>query len=254
MEREPRTHPDVVARFARTRGLDDFVLSSQAGEARGPGELDIPGSLRLRETRRESLAARILARTVAAQLAGTPVSRVHLRSTRRGVPRVELPPGGADLRVSLSHAEGIVLCAIARGLDVGADVESLRNVGPDPLAVADGTCSDRERRLLVTTPAQERSREFLTYWTGKEAVAKALGLGFRLSPSWIEVFPSRTPGNPPSRGVGEIRGDPRVWSLSWHPVPPTHLACVAVEGRHGQVPVIGFREQDLRGPPEDGTR
>jgi len=86
------------------------------------------------EARRDYLAAHALVRTMLAErvdlLAPT---TVRLRSTPLGKPVVVAPPDARRLRFSLSHADGIAMCAIAEDWEIGVDVESARHLGRDPL-------------------------------------------------------------------------------------------------------------------------
>src|SRR5439155_1551412 len=119
--------------------------------------------------------------------AGRKARSAPARSSPWGRPELIAPTSHPRLRFSLSHADGIALCAVTRGGAVGADVESLRHVGPDPLGVAATLCSERERETLLATPAPLRAERFLSLWTLKEAFAKATGLGFRLDLERITV-------------------------------------------------------------------
>jgi 4'-phosphopantetheinyl transferase len=93
-------------------------------------------------------------------------------------PRVAAHQAGTPpLSLSLSHTHGLVACAVARGVDVGIDVELVDRVvdahevarrffAPKEIAMLDG-CAD----------AEERSRKFVELWTLKEAYVKAIGRG-----------------------------------------------------------------------------
>ncbi len=48
----------------------------------------------------------------------------------------------------------------------------------DPLGVAEVVCSRTETDVLRAAPASERAERLLSIWTLKEAIAKAMGLGF----------------------------------------------------------------------------
>jgi 4'-phosphopantetheinyl transferase len=62
------------------------------------------------------------------------------------------------------------------GVDVGVDVEALRPID-DPVELAEGVFTMRERTLLRSVPRASRAEVFLALWTRKESVVKAFGMG-----------------------------------------------------------------------------
>src|SRR5206468_11134888 len=144
------------------------------------------------------------------------------------------------LRFSISHADGIALCAAAAaGCVVGADVESLRNVGPDPLGVAESVCSRREMDALAMLPAPARAERLLSIWTAKEAVAKATGLGFRLPLPLIAVHEESN--GPPAESRTEAAEEKTPWrlaSLRLTPCPVAAVAVFSVAPPHGAPPLV----------------
>lgn len=108
------------------------------------------------------VAARADRHAVAHRLCETVTGR-PLRFAESGRPYV---PGGPY--VSLSHSGALAMCAVSEAA-VGVDLERARPVSP---------------RLL--TRAKEAGyggkREFLLWWTAREANCKRLGRGFTWSP------------------------------------------------------------------------
>jgi 4'-phosphopantetheinyl transferase len=86
-------------------------------------------------------------------------------------------PGGPCF--NLSHAEGLVACALADGVELGVDVERLDRQG-DWGTLTRRWLAPEERDWLALQPVGERSTAFLRLWTLKEAYAKARGLGLSL--------------------------------------------------------------------------
>jgi 4'-phosphopantetheinyl transferase len=92
-----------------------------------------------------------------------------------GKPRLD--PACDDIRFSLSHTDDLVAVALARGQEVGVDVEAVSR-DPDEaalvaLALAPGEIVDLDGF------ADRRSR-LLQLWVAKEALAKAVGVGLSL--------------------------------------------------------------------------
>lgn len=217
---------EVLVRFVRTAVYDDRALAARARRVLGADELRILERLRAEGARRDYLAAHALRRRMLAEVAGSDPARLRFRATRQGCPRVIDPPGARRFSSSLSHADGIALCAVSEWRPVGADVESARNVGGDPMGVAALVCSRREEAVLRALPETERAERLLHLWTLKEAVAKATGLGI---------------GAPLSRVVVG-RGSP--WRLASWWLNPHHVAAVAVPGGGREEPVATRLEEE----------
>ena len=102
--------------------------------------------------------------------------------------RIEIRPDGkpilgqsADsdgLQFNLSHSGDLALLGIASGVDVGVDVERLRAISGFDRMVQ--RCLERtEREQVLRSPPAERFRQFLRFWTHKEAYLKMFGVGLR---------------------------------------------------------------------------
>ena len=85
-------------------------------------------------------------------------------------------PSECRLAFSLSHARGIVACAVSRYALLGLDVERLdRRVADKELAGS--YFSPREIAALQACREDEQATRFLELWTLKEAALKATGAG-----------------------------------------------------------------------------
>lgn len=234
MPRHPDTRPEIRVRFLRTAPGGD------------------PGP-----------ASRTAARGLLSDLSGIDPERFQFGIEPGGRPVVRREPGVPDLRFSLAHADGVSVCAAAEGRDVGADVESLDRLGPNPLEAASELCSPAEFEALLHTPPDLVRERFLLLWTVKEAVAKATGLGLRLPLIRIRVF-SGGPLRPAmAADPSSLEGAP-CWCLSQMWPTPRHAAAVAVRAAPGErirvridqgelVHRIGAEERGPRTPPVQPT-
>lgn len=123
----------------------------------------------------------------------------------------ERPP-----QVSLSHSGDVVAC-VCGPFPVGIDVERVLDAEPEPTLVR-RTCSVRERSQLarVADPAAE----FTRFWTRKEALTKAAGVGLGVTLSLVDASRDR-PGVP-------WPGRYRVHDLD--DLPDGYLGAVAAQG------------------------
>lgn|SRR5262245_19355267 len=229
---------DVVVCTVRTERFADPDQAVRAHDLLSSLERTILGRLRSPVARRDYLATHALARAMLADLLGIEPGELRIRTSPLGRPHLEVSPGLSCPRFSIAHADGVALCAIAARREVGADLESLRNVGPRPLEVAETICSAAEVRALLAAPAAQRSERLLYYWTLKEALAKATGLGLRLPLRCITIAEEETPGHqvewirPTDVGHG--------WRFALFRVPPRHWAAVAVSAGYAERVAIRF--------------
>lgn len=99
---------------------------------------------------------------------------LDIQTIARGKPEVN----GAGYHISLSHAAGYVLCAVA-DCPVGADIEGDRNVD---LRLSSRYLSPDEREKVQSVD------DFLRIWVQKESFIKASGLGLAQDMRSFSVF------------------------------------------------------------------
>ena len=94
--------------------------------------------------------------------------------------------GYTDVQFNLSHAGGMALLAVARGVALGVDVEPIRaDFAWQPIAKR--FFSRRERDDIAGLPEHEQYRAFFRCWTRKEAYIKARGQGLSLPLASFDV-------------------------------------------------------------------
>lgn len=102
----------------------------------------------------------------------------------RGKPA--LARGGEKLRFNLSHSHELALLAVARGRELGIDLEKVRNLRTAE-RLAERFFAPSEAAALRALPAGARERAFFRCWTRKEAYVKALGEGLACHLDRFEV-------------------------------------------------------------------
>ena len=129
---------------------------------------------------------------------------------------------------SLSHGGDWVVLA-ENSTPVGLDIEQILPW-------------HRETARLVFTPQEQTwlsqqtsDAAFYRLWTGKEAVMKALGLGFHLPPEHFEIFPD-------SAGPNHVCG--RNWYLHWKEI-EGHLMCMASEANAEPPGIVLLSQREL---------
>jgi 4'-phosphopantetheinyl transferase len=165
--------------------------------------------------RREHLVTRVLARAALSRYTGVPPEQWVFGTGPHGKPHVTSPD--MALSFNLANTEGVVVCAVAAGGDVGVDVEPIAVRG-DPLELAASSFSPDEVTALRAVPPADRGGRFVALWTLKEAYLKARGLGLALAPNRFSVA---LEGSADAR----ISFDPAVLDRSsrWQLVPITAI-------------------------------
>lgn len=158
------------------------------------------GRFRFERDRCRYLAARaMLRRIVASYLADKP-EQVRFRYERYGKPAVVAERPDACVDFNVSHSGEFALLAIAKGRNVGIDIERIR-LDIEAEKIAECFFSPAEVRTLRSLPSDQRQEAFFCCWTRKEAYIKAHGQGLALALDSFDV--TLAPGAPASftRGV-----------------------------------------------------
>lgn len=126
--------------------------------------------------RRDYAAAHALVRRMLSSGEDVPPAAWTFGETPRGKPFLKAGLSDTRLEFNLSHTRGLVACAMARGADVGIDVESV-----------DRASAAREISLRYFTPSEigwldaapddEHRARFIELWALKESYLKATGAG-----------------------------------------------------------------------------
>ncbi len=136
------------------------------------------------------VASRVLLRTVLARYVGVGPERLELRAGPREKPTLRRPLRGRRLRFNLSHSADLAICTVARGCEVGVDVEVVRPY-PELLEVARRVFDVRITRSLAAAQEDQRAGQFFREWTRLESHAKCAGTGLvepdeaPEAPAWI---------------------------------------------------------------------
>lgn len=146
------------------------------------------------DAQRELVTARMLVKSLVAQLAAVPPADVRLGYTcarcgePHGRPVVTQPHEASAVQVSLAHAAGRVVAAAVVGAAVGIDVEPVPAQRFDPSGDLDRVAfAPAEIDRIRARPRPERDRARVSAWVRKEAWLKAEGHGLRVDPSTVDV-------------------------------------------------------------------
>lgn len=129
--------------------------------------------------RRRYILAHGTLRAVLSQYCGVAPASLEFQQTRFGKPVLPAICGGRfNLSFNLSHAAGKALIGVARGRDVGVDLEQVRD-DIEAVGLAKRFFAETEHRIINSLPKERQRPAFFRYWVAKEAVLKSQGVGLR---------------------------------------------------------------------------
>lgn len=155
-------------------------------------------------------AHRLLRAALGARLGLAPIE-LRFTAALGGKPHLDLSAPGTPpdaVPFNLSHARGVVACAVGGLMPVGVDVERVRSA-----EVADElqgrVLHPSERAHFLNGPADERAAAFFRIWALKEAYIKATGEGLTAPLREIAFHPehARLDALPEGR-------DPSAWTFA----------------------------------------
>ena len=152
-----------------------------------PAEAEVLAGLHLPRRRADWRLGRYAAkRLLAAQRATPPaLSELAVLAAPDGAPEVLLRGEPLPLTLSLSHRDGLALCAVAAGrVGLGCDLE---RVEPRSAALVDDFFTAAERARVLQAPEAERALLANLVWSAKESALKLLREGLRLDTRRVEV-------------------------------------------------------------------
>ncbi|MEM9241244.1 MAG: 4'-phosphopantetheinyl transferase superfamily protein, partial [Pseudomonadota bacterium] len=132
------------------------------------------------EHRREYIWAHGRMRQVLGDLMGVAARDVCFVYSRYGKPALR----GKEFFFNLSHAGGYAALAVSFDVDLGVDIERMRPVEAD---LSKQFFSPGENESLAKLDDDDWLAGFFRIWTGKEAVAKAIGFGLSLDLSLFDI-------------------------------------------------------------------
>lgn len=205
------------------------------GTARHGALLDRQDNIKLarfrnRDKREEFIHSRALVRTVLAACVGSDPRELRFVEGEHGKPALVDDVAG-PWRFNLSHADGLIACAVTRDHDVGVDVEAHDRRGT-LLDIASRFFAPSELAELHSHSRATQRERFFTYWTLKEAWLKARGTGMTLPLRGFAIDLEHDGGPIGIRFTPEIDDDPAHWSFA--SLQPSRRHRLSVALHHGE--------------------
>ncbi|MFC7396880.1 4'-phosphopantetheinyl transferase family protein [Chelatococcus sp. GCM10030263] len=173
-------------------------------------------------------------------------AKIAFRAGAYGRPELDETGEPSRLRFNASHSDTLSILAVTLQDDVGVDIEIPRPL-PDCVQLARDTFHPLEVRAIEGVAGQaEREAAFYRCWTRKEALAKAVGLGFHLpfNSFAVEVSPR---SDPALVAVEREAAITQQWALRDISVPPQAYIALAMRQPVRQIAAWSWRPFALRG-------
>jgi 4'-phosphopantetheinyl transferase len=215
---------EILAVHARERLLEDLSEDERTRHAR----------FRFESDRDIYLVAHALVRRLLSRICGAALDSFAFTAGEHGRPEISTPAHATGVRFNLSHTHGLVACAVARGAEIGVDVEYVeRKV--EIMSVANHVFSEAEVAGLAALGGEPQRERFFELWTLKEAYIKAIGKGLSAPLRAITFDPSQ-PDPVPVRFGAEVADDASRWCLRRFDVGSQHrLALALAAGRDAEI-------------------
>lgn len=180
------------------------------------------------DKRRQLLAAQADLRRVLGLYREVPPERIEFAYGAHGKPWLPADPG---LGFNLTHSARLALVAVARGLEIGVDLEHTARRRPF-LRLARRYFDAAEHAWLESRPEETRAADFYRIWTLKEAYLKAVGTGLSVPPASFRVD---LDARPPVLDTTHDGADAATWRLRTPRVSDDYAAALCWSGEPGEI-------------------
>lgn len=164
----PAAVQDIALHFATLDALRKNIPSYS--ELLDPSEHERAARFRFDVDRERFIIAHGVLRTLLGERLAEDPARIIFSRGPYGKPYLQ----GSELRFNLSDTKDAMLVGITKRGEIGVDIESMQR-RVDHLAVSEHYFTPEEIESIAVAP--DSKRRFLEFWTRKEAVLKASGVG-----------------------------------------------------------------------------
>ncbi|MDK2979750.1 MAG: 4-phosphopantetheinyl transferase [Chloroflexota bacterium] len=162
-------------------------FSAQFEQLLAPHEQQRLARLSDAHARSEFVVCRGVLHLLLAALSGAAPQALDIRVDSAGKPHLSTEALTHPLEFNLAHTDGLCLIALSQDLEVGVDVERVRDL-PELEVMARKYLAPRELAQWQAAPAAQRTTLFYRFWSAKEALLKAFGSGLRIPPAQVDTL------------------------------------------------------------------
>ena len=176
-------NPGIVLYLIDTSGIDTFSTDTLKFLSRD----EILRADKLESNVKKSfLAGRASLRIILSKFLGTESGGITFSNTNQGKPEISGEYSESFIKFNTSHSGAYILTGISLAFEIGVDIQEIRAItSPERLMRRQLTNAEYERISVLEDGL--RVNEFFRYWTRKEAVLKASGIGLLFPMNKIDV-------------------------------------------------------------------
>jgi 4'-phosphopantetheinyl transferase len=176
------------------------------------------------------IVAHAALREILAGYVGEEAGVIAVTVAEQGKPFLEAHP---EVQFNLSHSGRYAMLAVARGREVGVDIERISD-GRPARDIAERFFAPGEVEALLATAEELQTEAFFAIWSRKEAYIKARGEGLRIPLDSFEV----SLGDAATLLKAEDR---EQWGMCSLAAPEGYAAALVVEGSGWRVRRLDWR-------------
>jgi 4'-phosphopantetheinyl transferase len=195
-------------------------------------ELERAGRYHFENLRHKFIVAHAGLRAILASYTGIPPEQLSFRFGVQGKPTLMDRGAAPGLEFNLSDSQDIALAAVTLHQPIGVDVERVREI-PELDCITPSILAPEELDCLRQREGPDRLAAFLRFWTCKEAIIKAMGVGLSANLKRIVVDAEAAAA---SRWFTvHVPTSGRTWSVRSLPIDGGYQAALAMEGSGADV-------------------
>lgn len=192
----------------------DAKMVGALWETLSPDEQARADRYRVERARTQFVVSRGVLRSLLAPLLGRNPAEVRFGFGEQGKPHVSAGAGIAPPIFNVAHSGDLALVAVAAESGpndaIGVDLERVRAL-PGADSIVRQFATHREQAAFARLPESERQDAFFRWWTRKEAMVKAIGVG------WSGVRGVEVPIDPEQEFTVRTDSGTRWHLFSWTP-------------------------------------
>jgi 4'-phosphopantetheinyl transferase len=228
----------------------DAAVDAAIAASITPGEHERAARFHFEPDRQRYLHGRMFTRLLLGHHLGIEPAALTFTTGSHGKPFLDPASSASRLFFNAAHSGDWVLVALARGRELGVDVEAHKTMR-DAIDIARRFFAPPELQALEAYPEEAREAAFFRIWTRKEAVVKALGTGISAGLDNFAVD-ARAAASGARVAMRGLDGSPEWarWAVHTIDMPPGYAGAVTIE----ESPRPTKQAKEMRARSEEDAR
>jgi len=171
-----------------------------------------------------------LLRTLLGMYLGVDFYNQEFHINKHGKPTLKNPQAKDSIYFNMSNSENTCICVFRQHGDIGVDIEKIQDL-PDMDRIVERFFTSDEKEIFRSLPEQNRKQTFFKFWTRKESLLKAMGVGLSFPLDKVDVM---TEQKETLETFIKITGPDTEseWTLCDINVFDNFASAIAIEGKH----------------------